>query len=53
MPATRHTLTLAHSGDPDDCFMWWPITGKIDPEGNRWEGADGRPAKPLMCSHWP
>lgn len=28
---TRHTLTLAHSPDPDDAFMWWPITGKIDP----------------------
>lgn len=27
----RHTLTLAHSPDPDDVFMWWPITGKIDP----------------------
>ena len=27
MPA----LTLAHSPDPDDVFMWWPITGKIDP----------------------
>ncbi len=25
------TLTLAHSPDPDDVFMWWPITGKIDP----------------------
>lgn len=24
-------LTLAHSPDPDDVFMWWPITGKIDP----------------------
>ncbi len=24
-------LTLAHSPDPDDAFMWWPITGKIDP----------------------
>lgn len=23
-------LTLAHSPDPDDVFMWWPITGKID-----------------------
>lgn len=25
------TLTLAHSPDPDDVFMWWPITGMIDP----------------------
>ncbi|MGE3110022.1 MAG: menaquinone biosynthesis family protein [Phycisphaerales bacterium] len=24
------TLTLAHSPDADDAFMWWPITGKID-----------------------
>lgn len=32
MPLTaRDTLTLAHSPDPDDVFMWWPITGKIDP----------------------
>lgn len=25
------TLTLAHSPDPDDVFMWWPITGRLDP----------------------
>jgi 1,4-dihydroxy-6-naphthoate synthase len=25
------TITLAHSADADDVFMWWPITGKIDP----------------------
>jgi 1,4-dihydroxy-6-naphthoate synthase len=24
-------LTLAHSPDPDDVFMWWPITGMIQP----------------------
>ncbi|MBL8757750.1 MAG: ABC transporter substrate-binding protein [Phycisphaerae bacterium] len=24
-------LTLAHSADADDVFMWWPITGKIHP----------------------
>lgn len=29
MADTRPTLTLAHSPDPDDVFMWWPITGKI------------------------
>lgn len=29
----RPILTLAHSPDPDDVFMWWPITGKIDPAG--------------------
>lgn len=26
----RPILTLAHSPDPDDAFMWWPITGKVD-----------------------
>ena len=29
MAGTRQTLTLAHSPDPDDVFMWWPITGKV------------------------
>ncbi|MFO0857349.1 MAG: MqnA/MqnD/SBP family protein [Phycisphaerales bacterium] len=29
-----HTLTLAHSGDPDDAFMWWPLTGKVWPDGS-------------------
>ncbi len=28
---TKINLTLAHSPDPDDVFMWWPLTGKIDP----------------------
>jgi 1,4-dihydroxy-6-naphthoate synthase len=28
-----HILTLAHSPDPDDAFMWWPLTGKVTPEG--------------------
>lgn len=27
----RPVLTLAHSPDPDDAFMWWPITGKVAP----------------------
>jgi 1,4-dihydroxy-6-naphthoate synthase len=35
-------LTLAHSADPDDCFMWWPITGKINPDGSAYAGRDGR-----------
>lgn len=26
------TLTLAHSADADDVFMWWPLTGKVDPK---------------------
>lgn len=29
MNGTRPLLTLAHSPDPDDAFMWWPITGKV------------------------
>ena len=31
----RPELTLAHSPDPDDAFMWWPITGKVRPDGTR------------------
>ena len=33
--AERSALTLAHSPDPDDAFMWWPITGKIAPDGGQ------------------
>src|SRR5262245_42979167 len=29
-------LTLAHSPDPDDAFMWWPLTGKIEPPREPW-----------------
>lgn len=29
-----HPLTLAHSPDPDDVFMWWPLTGKIVPDAS-------------------
>lgn len=29
MSDSRPVLTLAHSPDPDDVFMWWPITGKV------------------------
>lgn len=29
-PTNRPTLTLAHSPDPDDAFMWWPLLGEID-----------------------
>ena len=39
MPDARPTLTLAHSSDADDVFMWWPITGRLDP-------ATGRPLSP-------
>ncbi len=33
MTDDRPLLTLAHSPDPDDAFMWWPITGKVRPDG--------------------
>lgn len=36
-------LTLAHSPDPDDAFMWWPLTGKINPDGTLQSGAEGQP----------
>lgn len=36
-------LTLAHSADPDDAFMWWPITGKVAPDGTPLPGREGRP----------
>lgn len=39
MSDARIQLTLAHSPDPDDVFMWWPITGKLDP-------ADASPLSP-------
>lgn len=34
MPDPRPILTLAHSPDPDDAFMWWPITGKVAPSAS-------------------
>lgn len=41
---TRPVLTLAHSGDPDDAFMWWPLTGKVWPDGTPREGEGNGPA---------
>ncbi|MFO0832020.1 MAG: MqnA/MqnD/SBP family protein [Phycisphaerales bacterium] len=38
-----HTLTLAHSADPDDAFMWWPLTGKVHPDGAPYPGRAGEP----------
>jgi 1,4-dihydroxy-6-naphthoate synthase len=38
------TLTLAHSPDPDDAFMWWPLTGMVTPTGEPLPGPEGRPA---------
>lgn len=42
-----HELTLAHSGDPDDAFMWWPLTGKVNPDGTP---APGRGTEPRITS---
>ncbi|MEX2217630.1 MAG: MqnA/MqnD/SBP family protein [Phycisphaerales bacterium] len=39
----RPTLTLGHSPDPDDAFMWWPITGMVHPDGIPQAGGAGRP----------
>ncbi|MBL8887141.1 MAG: hypothetical protein JNK16_10800 [Phycisphaerales bacterium] len=36
-------LTLAHSPDPDDAFMWWPLTGRINPDGSQQPGEAGKP----------
>jgi len=33
----RPILTLAHSPDPDDAFMWWPLSGAIDTGRFRYE----------------
>src|SRR4051812_30964053 len=37
-------LTLAHSPDPDDAYMWWPLTGMVRPDGTPCPGAEGHPA---------
>ncbi|MFN0133688.1 MAG: menaquinone biosynthesis family protein [Phycisphaerales bacterium] len=41
-------LVLAHSPDPDDAFMWWPLTGKFDPD----QAGDGpiQPDSPAILS---
>lgn len=44
MPTAPIELTLAHSPDPDDAFMWWPITGKINPDATPVAGPEGRAA---------
>jgi 1,4-dihydroxy-6-naphthoate synthase len=43
-PMSRIPLTLAHSPDPDDAFMWWPLTGMVTPAGEPLPGPEGRPA---------
>lgn len=44
MKDDRPILTLAHSPDPDDAFMWWPITGKVRSGGVRLAEAGPLPA---------
>lgn len=41
--ASHVRLSLAHSPDPDDVFMWWPLTGKIDHQAwaRRWGAEKG------------
>lgn len=34
MGASDIEITLAHSADADDVYMWWPITGKLRPRGD-------------------
>lgn len=41
-------LVLAHSPDPDDAFMWWPLTGKFDP--SRAGGGPIRHDSPAMLA---
>jgi 1,4-dihydroxy-6-naphthoate synthase len=36
-------LTLAHSPDPDDAYMWWPLTGMVRPDGTPVAGDAGKP----------
>lgn len=38
-------ITLAHSPDADDAFMWWPLTGKIHPRDRDKRGV----AEPLSA----
>jgi 1,4-dihydroxy-6-naphthoate synthase len=37
-------LRLGHSPDPDDAYMWWPITGMVHPDGTPRAGPEGEPA---------
>ncbi|GJQ30836.1 MAG: 1,4-dihydroxy-6-naphtoate synthase [Phycisphaerae bacterium] len=49
MAADRPILTLAHSGDPDDAFMWWPLTGKVRPDGSPVPGEGPRLISPRFA----
>lgn len=47
MPDVFHVeLSLGHSPDPDDAFMWWPITGKIEPPAAADGAGPGRVLEP-------
>ncbi|MCC6660374.1 MAG: hypothetical protein IT437_05765 [Phycisphaerales bacterium] len=50
MPDGRPLLTLAHSPDPDDAFMWWPITGKVQPPSSLGEPRGHQNAPPRLLS---
>jgi 1,4-dihydroxy-6-naphthoate synthase len=42
----RVELTLGHSPDADDAFMWWPLTGKLDPASG--QGSPRAVSPPLL-----
>jgi 1,4-dihydroxy-6-naphthoate synthase len=41
-------LTLAHSPDADDVFMWWPLTGKIHPRDRDKRGVADPITRPIL-----
>jgi 1,4-dihydroxy-6-naphthoate synthase len=44
------SLTLAHSPDADDAFMWWPLTGKIHPRDRDKRGVAEPITQPILES---
>lgn len=42
------SLTLAHSPDADDAFMWWPLTGKVHPRDRDKRGVAEPVSKPIL-----
>lgn len=45
---TDAALTLAHSPDADDAFMWWPLTGKVNPRDRDKRGVAEPLTKPII-----
>ena len=45
---THATLTLAHSPDADDAFMWWPLTGKVNPRDRDKRGVAEPISEPII-----